>query len=197
MPDARQKLTLDTLTTHALSHRADLKVLRLNAQLTESKHRLAKEANIPDLSIAGLAHRRPDENVFGVKFSIPLPLFDRNHAEINAAKAQQQVDAVEISNRERQIASEVMAAFISLRTAQKNLQFYEALPSKNVLKLLNENLKLTRVAYELGEAGLLEVILMQNEFTKTRFAYLSALAAFHKALAELEAAIGTSVELLP
>ncbi len=192
-----KKMKLDSLTAHALAHRAALKSMRLNAQLTEIEHRLAKAANIPDLSVAGLAQRRPDENVFGVKFSIPLPLFDRNRAEIDAAKAQQQVDAVKMSNQERQIAREVMAAFISLRTAQKALQFYEGPLSKNVLTLLNENLELTRTAYELGEAELLEVILMQNEFTKTRFAYLNALAASHKALAELEFAIGTSVQLLP
>ena len=192
-----KKMKLDTLTAHALAHRAALKSMRLNAQLTEIEHRLAKSANIPDLSVAGLAQRSPDENVFGVKFSMPLPLFNRNRDEIDAAKAQQQVDAVKMSNQERQIAREVMAAFISLRTAQKSLQFYEGPLSKNVLTLLNENLELTRTAYELGEAELLEVILMQNEFTKTRFAYLNALAASHKALAELEFAIGTSVQLLP
>lgn len=192
-PDAFQKLTLDTLKRHALEHRTDLKSLQLNAQLTEGELNLAKTANIPDLSVGALAEHSTDENAFGVKFSIPLPLFDRNRAEINAAKAQKQVDAAQISNSERQIAREVIAAFLSLSTTQKTLMFYE----NDSLKLINENLKLTRAAYELGEADLLEVILMQNAFTKTRFAYLEALTAYYKALTELEAAVGTSLELLP
>ena len=83
-----------------------------------------------------------------------------------------------------------MAAFISLEAAQKSIKYYEG----DLLKLLNENLKLTRTAYELGEAGILEVVLIQNDFIKIRFTHVDALAAFHKALAELEAAIGTSVE---
>ena len=192
-PDTLQKLTLDALKTQALAHRNDLKSLQLNAQLTESEFRLAKAANIPDLSVGALAERSVDESAFGVKFSIPLPLFNRNRAEINATKAQQQVDTAQINNSEKQIVREVIAAFLSLSTTQKMLTFYEG----DSLKLLNENLKLTRTAYELGETELLEVILMQNEFIKTRFAYLDALAAYHKALAELEAAVGTSLESVP
>ena len=170
-----------------------MKSLQLNAQLTEGELNLAKTANIPDVSVGALAERSTHENAFGVKFSIPLPLFDRNRAEINAAKAQKQVDAAQISNSERKIIREVIAAFLSFRTTQKTLMFYEG----DSLKLINENLKLTRAAYELGEADLLEVILMQNEFIKTRFAYLEALTAHYKALTELEAAVGTSLELLP
>lgn len=188
-----RKLTLDALKTQALVHRNDLKALQLNAQLTENELRLAKAANIPDLSVGALAERSVRERAFGVKFSIPLPLFDWNRAEIDATKAQQQVDTAQINNSEKQIVREVMAAFLSLSTTQKMLMFYEG----DSLRLLNENLKLTRTAYELGETELLEVILMQNEFIKTQFAYLDALAAHHKAFAELEAVVGTSLESGP
>lgn len=183
-----QQLNLDTLTTDALANRADLKSLRLNEQLTESELGLAKAANIPDLSIAAIARRDAGENLFGGLISIPLPLFDRNRAEINAAKAQQQVNTAEISNQERQIVREVTAAFLTLLATQKALDFYEG----ELLNLLDENLELTRTAYELGEAELLEVILTQNEFVTTRFDYLDALAAHHKALGELQAAVGVT-----
>ena len=188
--DVSSKLTLDVLKTRALKHRNDLKSLQLDAQLTENELRLAKAANVPDLSVGALAQRGKNGNSLGVKFTIPLPFFDRNRSEINAAKAQQQVDAIEISSQERQINQEVMAAFLSLRTAEKILEFYK----DDSIDLLNENLTLTRTAYELGEANLLEVILMQNEFVEMRFAYLDALAAYYKALAQLEFAIDTSVE---
>ena len=192
-PDTLQKLTLDALKTQALAHRKALSSLQLNAQLTENELRLAKGANIPDLSVGALAERRIGERAFGVKFSIPLPLFNRNRVGINPTKAQQQVNTAEINNSEKQIVQEVMAAYMSLRTTEKMLAFYE----DDSLKLLNENLKLTRTAYELGETELLELILMQNEFIKTRFAYFDALTAYHKALAELEGAIGTSLEFVP
>lgn len=178
---------LDTLKAEALAHRNDLKFVQLDAQLTDSELRLAKAANIPNLGVGAIAERGTNERAFGMKFSIPLPLFDRNRAEINATKAQQQVDTAEINNSEKQIVREVIAAFLSTHTARKMIAFYEG----DSLKLLNENLELTRTAYELGETELLEVILMQNEFIKTRFAYLDALTAYHKAFAELEAAVGT------
>ncbi|MXV75491.1 TolC family protein, partial [Candidatus Poribacteria bacterium] len=187
LPNTSQYWALDTLKTHALAHRSDLKSVHLEAQLTESELRLAKATNIPDLGVGAIAERSRNERAFGVKFSILLPLFDRNRAEINATKAQQRVDTAQINNSEKQIVREVIAAFLSTNTARKMIAFYEG----DSLKLLNENLKLTRTAYELGETELLEVILMQNEFIKTRFAYFDALAAYHKAFAELEAAVGT------
>ena len=185
-------LKLDDLKTRALTHRPDLKSQRLNLQLTESTHKLAKAANIPNLNIGGIAERSSSEMGFGVKFSIPLPLFDWNRAEIDVAKAQKLEDNAQIENTERQIVRDVMAAYLSLNAAQQNLKFYD----NNLLKLLNENLTRTRSAYELGEAQLLELILIQNEFVKTRFAYLDAIASYIKAFVELEAAIGTSLTLV-
>ena len=86
-----------------------------------------------------------------------------------------------------------MAAYITLNAVEKTIKFYEG----DLLKLLNENLTLTRAAYELGEVQLLEVLLLQNEFVKARFAYLDVLESYHKAVAELETAIGMSIELVP
>lgn len=192
-PDAFLELAPEALKIHALARRNDLKSAQLNAELTESELRLAKAANIPDLSVGALAQRSRGENTIGVKLTIPLPFFDRNRAEINAAAAQRQVDTIEISSRERKISREVMAAFLSVKTAQKTLKFYEG----DSVRLLNENLKLTRTAYEFGEAKLLEVLLMQNEFIEMRFAYLEALAAYHKALAQLEATIDTPISSKP
>ena len=191
--DASSTLTFDVLKTHALARRNDLKAVQLNAALTENELRLAKAANIPDVRVGALAQRESGENRIGVKLTIPLPFFDQNRAEIDAAKAQQQVDVLEISSHERHISREVMAAFLSFKAAQKTLKFYEG----DSVKLINENLKLTRTAYELGEVNLLEVILMQNEFVDMQFAYLEALAGYYKALAQLEATIDTPIALLP
>ena len=110
--DTDHKLTLDALKTQALTHRTDLKSLRLDAQLTENELLLAKAANIPDVSVGAIGQRRTDENVFGMKLYIPLPLFDRNRAEIDAAKAQQHVDTVRIGDTEQKIIREVLSAFL-------------------------------------------------------------------------------------
>lgn len=188
-----KSLKLETLKLHALENRADLLSHRLNIQLTESAHRLAKGANIPDLRIGGSAERSVGQYGYGVKFSLQIPIFDRNRAEIDAAKAQIQVDVADITHVEKLISSEVMAAYITLNAAEKTIRFYEG----DLLQLLNENLTLTRAAYELGEVQLLEVLLWQNEFVKARFSYLDALESYHKAVTELETAIGTSIELVP
>ncbi len=192
-PDkSNKKLLLDSLKSHALIHRADLKSLKLNRQLTESRHKLAKASIIPDLSIGGIAEHSADETGFGVKFSLPLPIFNMNRAEVNAAKAERDQDTAEMTNMQRQITREVMAVYIMMSASQKTLKFYD----ENMLKLLNDNLTLMRSAYELGEVELLELIIMQTEFIKTRFAYLDALATYHKSMVRLESALGTSINLV-
>ena len=192
-PDkSNKKLLLDSLKSHALTHRADLKSLKLNRQLTENRHKLAKASIIPDLSIGGIAEHSAGETGFGVKFSLPIPLFDRNRVEINTIKVKKELDTAEVTNTQRQIIREVMSAYITLSASEKTLKFYD----ENMLKLLNDNLTLMRSAYELGEVELLELILIQNEFIKTRFAYLDALATYHKSMVQLESALGTSINLV-
>ena len=188
-----KSLNLEVLKLHALENRADLLSHRLNVKLTESSHRLAKGANIPDLRIGGSAERSVGQYGYGVKLSLQIPIFDRNRAKIDAAKAQIQVDVADITQMEKLISSEVMAAYITLNSTEKTIKFYEG----DLLKLLNENLSLTRAAYELGEVQLLEVLLLQNEFVKARFSYLDAIESYHKAVTELETSIGTSIELVP
>ena len=187
------RLNLDALKTYAPSNRADLKSLQLEEKMTESELSLAKAENMPELGVSLITRREDDETLFGGKISIPLPFFDRNRVEIGATKAQQQVNRAEISTQERQITREVVGAYLAVNAAQKVIAFYEG----GILDLLDENLDLIRTAYELGEAELLEVILTQNEFIETRFGYLDALAAYGKALIELEAAAGGSLENIP
>ena len=187
------RLNLDVLKTYALANRADLKALQMEGQITQSELALAKAENAPDLGISLITRREAGETLFGGKISIPLPFFDRNRVEIGAAKAQQQVNRVEVSTHQRQITREVVGAYLAVNAFQKVLAFYEG----GILDLLDENLELTRTAYELGEAALLQVILTQNGFIEMRFAYLDALAAYTKALVELEAAAGENLGNIP
>ncbi|MCG9128936.1 TolC family protein [Candidatus Poribacteria bacterium] len=181
---------LDTLKSQAFIHRIELKSLKLQKQLTENVHKLAKAANIPELSIGGIVERNSDETGFGLKLSLPLPIFDRNRTGINVSKAQIKADDAQISELRTKISRDVISAFLSLDAAERNLKFYE----NDLLKLLNDNLNLTRSAYELGETGLLELIFIQNEYIKSKMDYLDTLYTYQKAYLDLEMAIGTSPE---
>lgn len=180
------RLNLDALKAYALANRADLKAFQLEAQANQNELALAKAKNVPELGVSLITRRTSEETLFGGRFSIPLPFFDRNRDGIGAAKAQQHVLQAEISNQERQISREVVGAYMKVLATQKMLSFYEG----GILDLLDENLELVRTAYELGEAELLEVILTQNEFISTKNAHLDALATYTQTLAELSAAVG-------
>lgn len=181
---------LDTLTSKALIHRVDLTSLKLQKQLTENRNKLAKAANIPDLSIGGIVERTPNETGLGLKLTIPLPIFDRNRGEINISNALIKKDKALLLDLENKITRDVTSAFLSVNAANRNLKYYE----NDLLKLLNENLNLTRSAYELGETELLELILIQNEYIKSQMDYLDTLYISQKAYIDLEMAIGSPLE---
>ncbi|RKU27083.1 hypothetical protein C6497_12355 [Candidatus Poribacteria bacterium] len=180
-------INLDTLTSKALMHRTDLKSLKLQKQLTESTYKLAKAANIPNLGIGGIVQRNQDQTGLGLKVTIPLPIFDRNRVEIKTSTVQIKQDNIQILNLENTITQDVTAAYLSVKAGKRNLMFYE----NDLLKLINKNLILTRSAYELGETGLLELIIIQNEYIKSQMDYLDTLYIYQKAFIDLEMAIGT------
>ena len=181
---------LESLISEALLHRVDLKSLKLQKQLTENRNKLAKAANIPDISIGGIVERTADETGLGLKLTLPLPIFDRNRVEINVSNAQIKKDDALLLDLENKITRDVTSAFLSVNAANRSLKYYE----NDHLKLLNENLNLTRSAYELGEAELLELILMQNEYIKSQMDYLDTQYISKKAYIDLEMAIGSTLE---
>lgn len=178
---------LEILTTLALTHRTDLKSLKLQEQLTENTNKLAHAANIPNLSVGGIVERKRDETGLGLRVTIPLPIFDRNRAKINASKVKIRHDNAQILNLKNKIERDVTSSYLSVDTSKRSLKFYEG----DLLKFLDENLKLTRAAFQLGETGLLELILIQNEYIKSRMDYFDTLYIYQKAIIDLEMAIGT------
>nr|WP_241426376.1 TolC family protein [Geobacter benzoatilyticus] len=186
------------LTRLALENRPDLKALRAARAGRDAAVALAEAERIPNVTLGvgythersvdatGLGEEKTRDNLVGIKLSIPIPLFDRNQAGIREARAREQGAGHRLEFARAGVAREVEGDYARLTAADKALDLYVG----SILPQLEENLKLTREAYQLGEAGILPVIEEQKKYIEVHDGYLAALAERQTALARLEASVG-------
>jgi cobalt-zinc-cadmium efflux system outer membrane protein len=120
---------------------------------------------------------------------MPIPLFDKNQAGVQEARARRNSTESRLSAAGRNIEREVETAYANLLNAEKVLSLYKS----NIIPQLEENLKLTQEAYRLGEVGILAVIQEQKKFFEVSDGYLTALHDRQTALVKLESAVASDL----
>jgi cobalt-zinc-cadmium efflux system outer membrane protein len=185
----------------ARGNRPDFKALEAEKGKNDADILLAQAERVPNLT-AGLFYshdRRTDatgvseeivrDNLLGIRLSLPLPLFDRNQAGVQEARAKRSSTESRLLTASRNIEREVETAYASYLNNEKILSLYKT----NIIPQLEENMKLTQEAYRLGEVGILAVIQEQKKFFEVSEGYLTALHDRQTALVKLEAAVATEL----
>ena len=193
--------SLADLKQLALGHRPDLKALEAEKSRGDADIALAQSEAIPNLT-AGLAFKREATSIevnsvenkdtdylIGIKLSMPIPLFDKNQAGVQEARAKLNSTESRKTAATRNVEREVETAYISFLNAEKVLSLYKT----NIIPQLEENLKLTQEAYRLGEVGILSVIQEQKKFFEVSDGYLTALHARQLALVKLESTVAADI----
>lgn len=193
--------TLADLKRLANDHRPDLKALEAEKGRGEADITLARVEGVPNLT-AGLALKRDTTTMeiggvegketsytIALKLSMPIPLFDRNQAGIQEARARRNSTESRLTAATRIIEREVETAYVGYLNSEKALTLYKT----TIIPQLEENLKLTEEAYRLGEIGILAVIQEQKKFFEVNDAYLAALHGRQTAGVKLESAVATEL----
>jgi cobalt-zinc-cadmium efflux system outer membrane protein len=192
-------MKLSDLKQLAFGKRPDLKALEAEKSRGDADIILAQSEVIPNLT-AGLSFRRDTTGVevggvegkdtaytIGLKLSMPIPLFDRNQAGVQEARAKRSSSESRLTVVARNVERDVETAYSSVLNAEKVLSLYKS----NIIPQLEENLKLTQEAYRLGEVGIFSVIQEQKKFFEVSDGYLTALHVRQLALVKLESAVAT------
>ncbi|HBA86464.1 MAG TPA: TolC family protein [Geobacter sp.] len=193
--------TLADLKLLALGTRPDLKALQEEKGRGGAEMALARAEAIPNLT-AGIALSRDTTAMeiggvegkdtaytVGVKFSMPIPVFDKNRAGLQEASARMASAESRLSAAARNVQREVETAYAGFLNAEQVVSLYRA----QILQQLEENLRLTQEAYRLGEVDLLAVIQEQKKFYEISDGYLAALHARRTALVQLESAVAADI----
>ncbi|MBJ6765497.1 TolC family protein [Myxococcaceae bacterium JPH2] len=167
--------------------RPDLAALEAEVTRAEAELRLGRGEAWPDLGVGVRYQREADETAVLGTLSVPLPLFARGQeTRVTAeARVQRMSSALEAARRSREVS------LASARALDRKRQEAVVLLEQEALPLLDENAALARRAYEVGEMGLAEFLLVRRDTRDTRAAWLDALLL--AALARVQLAVEMGV----
>ena len=179
------------LLQHAVELRPDLKAAEAGLQSTRRRVSLVRaERLFPEVEVAFRYeedHALEEREQRGIlEVAIPLPLFNRHQGELEAALAATLKQEAQIALVRAQIETEVATAFEQFRGSQQIVEQYV----QQILPQQEQNFRLLREGYTLGQFGLSDVLLAQRELTDVRFDYLEAIGEFNTSVAELRRAVG-------
>lgn len=126
-----------------------------------------------------------------INASIENPIFYQHQGEIAQAKATLLQDSDQIKQLKAQIATDIVTAYESVVGTRANIyQFQNA--------LIPQAAKVSAQAfrrYQVGKADLSSAILAREQYQQILSAYFDSVAAYQNAWADLEKAIGVSLQL--
>jgi cobalt-zinc-cadmium efflux system outer membrane protein len=187
-----RELDVPKLMADALRDRPDLVALRRTRDAALSKVREERANRIPNLDVgAGWTHSTSSQNSIApspefdsinLSLSLPIPLWNRNHAAIASARftaeqAQTQLEAAELKAQ-----IQIRQADCAYRSALERVHHYQS----GILKDADAVLEAKRFSYQKGQSSLLELLEAQRTDNEVRSSYNDALADQAKALIELE-----------
>ena len=140
--------------------------------------------------MSGEYHRQEGADVhgnsYGVFFSAPLPIFNRNQGEIARAQVQQQQLRTQVQALETDVASEVATAYAEYSTARDIVDTIE----RQMLAQAQDVRTTTEYSYRRGEASFVEFLDAVRAFNDTMQSYNEARADYARSLYALDAISG-------
>lgn len=153
---------------------------------------LAEAKRIPDLTLEGGARRFEEtgDSAFVAGVSMPIPIFDRNQGGYLEAR-------FNLSKAKEEKAAAVAGVRAALASAYRDLAaaFEEAKAYKDeIIPGAEAAFDAASEGYRQGKFGYLEVLNAQRTLFDARKDYINALAAYHKAAAEVERLTASPLE---
>jgi outer membrane protein, heavy metal efflux system len=189
-----QPTSLDDVLQPALQLRPDLQALRRDQARSAADLRLQIAQGTVDYTI-GAEYQRQQGNIregnqFGISFSVPLPVFNRNQGEIERAQQEQEQVVAKIRALEADIYNEVQNAYQRYTTENDLLHRIET----EMLEQASDVRQTMEYSYRRGQSSFVEFLDAQRAFNDTRQSYNEARADYARSLYLLDAVSGRTVQ---
>lgn len=149
---------------------------------------LEKARRFPDLTISGGLRwfEETGDRTYLFGLSVPIPFFDRNQGNVREAEYR-----LAQAGEMQQAAGTRIRTELSDAAAALSATHSEALTLETVVvPAAEEAFTAASEGYRQGKFEFLEVLDAQKTYAEVRFQYIAALAAYHRAAAEVERLIG-------
>jgi outer membrane protein, heavy metal efflux system len=166
--------------------RPDVLAAEAATRKAEADWRLQRAMRVPDPSVlAQYEHEPPDSlNTVGFGVSFPLPLWNRNRGNIQAAQAAREQARLAYEKACAQAAADIAIARMAYEDAVRRWQSY-----RESIRPKSEQVRKTLAyAYQKGGASLLDMLVAERNDNEVRLAAMQAASDAAAALASLKAA---------
>jgi len=203
-PDIR--IELEHLYEIGKSRRPEVLAALLQIERDEKRVQLAKKDYWPDITVGGgftnVAGRSdpagilnpPDQNgknIYGVSVGINIPIHRRKYDAAVAEATQEKLASREAyRNVVNSMEASVRATGFRIETLQRQIGLFE----NTLLPQAEQALRSTEAAYSTGEAGVLELLDSERVLLDVRLSLAKFNSDYMKSLAEMERAVGLSLE---
>jgi len=192
--DSLESLSVPIMSseTHASpGARPDVMAAEADLRKAKSDVELQKALRIPDPTFSVLYERNPPgppgPDTLGVGVSFPLPLWNRNRGNINAAEASREQSALALSKLEAQAKADLAAAQVAYQEADTRLKRYQ----EQILPRSAQVRESVAFAYSKGGASLVDLLTAERDDNNIRLAIAQARSDRASAAADLHAAATT------
>jgi outer membrane protein, heavy metal efflux system len=181
--------TLDNLLA-SVANRPALKALSWREESARSTLGLERAFRIPDLTVS-LNYGRDavvggQDAVTTLGFSLPIPLFRRNAAGIGRATTELNQAEIDKNTLSRDARTSVIASWLRRLSLQDRVQRL----TTAVYPKLEENLKLSQIAFKNGEIALPQLLIVQRQVIDAQRDLIEAQLDLRLTQIELEYAAG-------
>ena len=187
---------LTSLMATAMNTRPDLAAAEANAERSHKEQLLAKKIYAPDFTIAAGYMLMPSgqdfRNSYMVEGSMNLPWLNRkkHDAEIAEATVKATEQDAELAAMRNSARGQIAEALAEAQSMQKLALFYQ----KQLKPQAEANLQSSVIAYENNKTAFLDLLDSQMRVIDIDLAWAQAVGDFDTRLADLELAIGGSVD---
>ena len=172
-----------TTALHSASQRPELRALEAGVQEAEAELQLGSSFSKPEYGVGVRYSREEGDQIVLGGVSVTLPLFSKGQEARAVGSARAARLRAELDAAKARVQVEVRAAFDAYTRRLSALGILET----DVIRGLDENEQLTTRSFEVGQLGLLELLLIRREILDVRFQYLDALLEAALARIDLDA----------
>jgi len=192
----RLPLELGALVERALHERPDVQAARQAKEVSLAALEQARREAMPDLSLSVTYNHSEflasgdNPNSLGFGLSLPVPLFDRNQANIGRAKLDGRRADNEAQRLYVQVQHEVADAVRRAARAAQLLAVFEG----GMLERAETALRVAETSYRAGASSLLELLEAQRTYLETRAQYVRGQHGYRQAIIDVMHAINGEVK---
>lgn len=149
---------------------------------------LEKRNQIPDIEASAGVKRFEEANdtIYLVGLSFPLPLFDRNRGNIQAARANLNKTQIKKVYAALLLKTELKHVYQQLETLIDEIETIQSF----TLPTAQTAYELVEKGYQAGEFGYLDVLDTQRNLFEIKMNYIQILSEYHKTVTEIERLAG-------